>query len=595
MRRAARGKRAAQINMPAPVRGILEDRPPGVADPLSAEVVENYLPTQRGFKVRGGVSRAAVVPDAVVRLMGFVGASDALFAATADAIYDISSLSPTVEPAPSVSLMTSGDWSSQQIGTAGDNYLVAVNGADFMQVYDGGGWNPVADEAVRDLQYDALTADFAIGETVTGGTSGASATILGVVQTTATTGTLKIGTVTSGPFQDNEAITSAGGAAVANGADASASSFTISGVATDSLSQVFLYAQRLFFVEKDSLRAWYLPAVSIGGTAASINLAGVFRRGGTLVFGASWSADTGDGLDDRCIFVSSEGEVAVYVGTDPSSSSTWSLEGRYDIGKPVSKHAIMRAGGEVLIATDDGIVPVSEAVNKDVAALSLAAITRPIPITWANEVSLGLENAQLVKWTKGNLMLVVAPNSSRMLTVNLQTGAWAVQTGWACDCAHEYLDNVYVGRSDGRVYKINSTGTDDGAAFVARMCYGFNEMGDAASYKVATLARAAFYATGEFNYSIGVATDYRVTFPAPPSAAEVTATGFIWNVSNWNEAVWGGPATAPPVGRQDLWLSVAGAGFALAPTVQVTSGQTEPLDVEFVRLDLMVEVGGVAA
>lgn len=596
MRSPRRGRKAQAISMPAPVRGLIEDRPPSVDDPLSAEVAQNVIPTQRGYRVRGGVSRAAFVTDPVKRLMGFVGASDSLFAATDDAIYNISSLNPAAAPAPSVSGLTSGDWSAQQVGVAGNNYLVAVNGTDNMQILSGGAWNPVTDEAVNDLQYDALTTDFEVGETVAGGTSGATATILGVVRATATTGTLKIGAVTGGPFQDDEAITSASGAAVANGDEAAISSVTITGQATNTFSQVFLYAQRLFFVEADSLVAWYLPAGQVGGAALSLNLAGVFRRGGTLLFGSSWSSDSGDGLDDRCIFVSSEGEVAVYSGTDPSSPSTWRLDGRYDIGKPVSKHGRMIAGGDVLIATDDGIVPVSEAVQKDVAALSLSAVTRRIPISWRNEVDRGLQGAELIKWTRGNLMLVVSPQSDRILTANLQTGAWAVQNGgWIADCAQEYLGDVFIGRDDGRVYKLDDTGMDDGAAFTAKLCGAFVDGGDPATFKVAGMARAAFYASGDFSYSLGVAVDYNVTFDTVPAPVPSSPGVMIWGSSKWAEAVWGGGFSDPATGRQDMWRAVSGAGYALAPTFQVSSGSPTKLNVEIVRIDVMVETGGVAA
>jgi hypothetical protein len=66
------------------------------------------------------------------------------------------------------------------------------------------------------LAYDGQTVNFTVGETITGGTSGAVATITADVDAGAT-GTLTIRDVT-GVFIDNEAITgSSGGAAVVNG------------------------------------------------------------------------------------------------------------------------------------------------------------------------------------------------------------------------------------------------------------------------------------------------------------------------------------------------------------------------------------------
>ena len=85
---------------------------------------------------------------------------------------------------------------------------------------------------------------------------------------------------------------------------------------------------------------------------------------GQFYLGQRGSLDSGSGLDDVCIFVSDQGEIAVYQGTDPASASTWSLVGVYEIGKPLNKHASFGAGGDLAILTEDGIIPVSEALRK---------------------------------------------------------------------------------------------------------------------------------------------------------------------------------------------------------------------------------------
>lgn len=71
------------------------------------------------------------------------------------------------------------------------------------------------------IRFDAGTAEFFEGETLTGGTSGATATIRRVVMSTgawdgSAAGYLSVSGI-SGTFQDNEAVTSASGAAAADG------------------------------------------------------------------------------------------------------------------------------------------------------------------------------------------------------------------------------------------------------------------------------------------------------------------------------------------------------------------------------------------
>ena len=74
----------------------------------------------------------------------------------------------------------------------------------------------------------------------------------------------------------------------------------ITGVASASLSHVWVFKNRLFFIEKDTMNAWCLAIDAIGGAATKISLSGVFKKGGSLLFGETWSIDAGDGLGERC-------------------------------------------------------------------------------------------------------------------------------------------------------------------------------------------------------------------------------------------------------------------------------------------------------
>ncbi|MEM9523122.1 MAG: hypothetical protein AAF982_03875 [Pseudomonadota bacterium] len=595
MRRPVNRRKVSKVvSISAPTRGLVVNQPIAASDPSSAEVVQNFLPTRRGLKVRGGISRAAYVADPVMRLFSYADPLSPVFlAATADAIYPITSLDPIKAPTAVVAGLTSGAYSVQQIGTVGGSFLICVNGADDMQLFDGSTWNPVNAQAVNQLSYDALTSDFVVGELVTGATSGASAPIVAINPTGATAGTLKLGAITSGPFQDNEAIGSASGAATANGPSSSASAVTITGVGTDDLCHVWLYRNRLFFVEANTLSAWYLPVDSIGGAAQAVSLAGVFKRGGALLLGATWSLDSGDGIDDKCVFVSTGGEVAIFEGADPSSLTHWTLVGRYDIGRPLGKNATMQAGGDLLVATVDGIVPLSQVIQKDPAALSLAAVTKPIEKIWNFEAGRAAGAVELLKWTDGNLGCVVLPDAERMLTVNLQTGAWGEQTGWRAECAGLFGNDAYIGRGDGRIYRINDTGTDDGTSFTARYCHSFNDFGNAATYKRAQMVRFAFFSGSEFNYKAEAAFDYNIDFTSAPGPASVSVDFLIWGVGNWGESLWYGDETVAETSLTTEWRSVTGAGYTIAPMLQITSGGVAALNLEMVRVDLSFEEGGV--
>ncbi|HZH06912.1 MAG TPA: hypothetical protein VEY69_09580, partial [Lautropia sp.] len=108
----------------------------------------------------------------------------------------------------------------------------------------------------------------------------------------------------------------------AAGQVAAAASTTPASVDPANFVYVTVFKNRVFFVEKNSARAWYLPAGAVfgGGTTFGVqplNLGQVFKAGGPLVGLWNWTLDAGAGLDDQLVAVSGGGDVAIYAGTDP--------------------------------------------------------------------------------------------------------------------------------------------------------------------------------------------------------------------------------------------------------------------------------------
>ncbi len=91
-----------------------------------------------------------------------------------------------------------------------------------------------------------------------------------------------------------------------------ASTPAITGVTTTSLIQPTLFKNRMWFIQKDTLKAWYLPTASVGGVANVLDLSSVAHLGGTLIAMASWTIDAGYGVDDNLVFITDQGEVIVY-------------------------------------------------------------------------------------------------------------------------------------------------------------------------------------------------------------------------------------------------------------------------------------------
>jgi len=142
-----------------------------------------------------------------------------------------------------------------------------------------------------------------------------------------------------------------------------ASTPAITGVTTTTLSDVCLFKNRLWFIQKNTLKVWYLPTNAVGGAASLIDLSAIAQKGGYLIKMGTWTIDAGTGADDLAVFVTSEGEIIVYQGTDPSSVATWSLVGVWQIGSPLGTRFLFKYAGDDLIMTHDGLFPLSGALQ----------------------------------------------------------------------------------------------------------------------------------------------------------------------------------------------------------------------------------------
>jgi hypothetical protein len=242
----------------------------------------------------------------------------------------------------------------------------------------------------------------------------------------------------------------------------------------------------------------------------------VFTRGGALLFGASWSLDSGGGLSEQCVFVSTEGEVAVYQGANPGDAANWSKVGVYRIGKPRGPKAFIRAGGDLVIATDIGFVPLSVAVQRDIAALSPSAISYSIEEAWNDAVrDRSSSSWHCEVWPTKQMVLVVLPTpastQARMFVANARTGAWALFTGWNGSCVALFGDRMFFGSTGGRIIECEVTGTDQGSPYTATVVPLFDPLKSPASLKMGLLAQSVLRAPIDINVSLSLQADYEIS------------------------------------------------------------------------------------
>lgn len=366
-----------------------------------------------------------------------------------------------------------------------------------------------------------------------------------------------------------------------------ASTPAITGVTTTNLIHVNLFKNRLWFVEKSTLKVWYLPTNAVGGAANALDFQSIARRGGYLVAMGTWTIDAGYGVDDLAVFLTSEGEVIVYRGTDPSSASTWALVGVWQVGAPIGRRCFVKYAGDLLLICQDGVVPLSgllqsSRTNPKVAltdkiqnAVSDAAVSYSGNFGW-----------QLFFYPKGNMLMLnvpVAVGSQEQYTMNTITKAWCQFQAMAANCWEILADEPYFG-GNGYVGRAWNGFSDNSTNINAVAKQAFNYFGSKGLLKRWTLIKPVLLTNGSPSIYASLDIDFRDTTNA--SVLVNTPTTYAaWDTAVWDTDVWGGGLSV-----SDSWNGVSGIGFCAAPRLQIASNG---IQVEWASTVFVSERGAV--
>lgn len=628
-------QRRSQTKMfPAPIAGWISNR--ALAVPYGqdgratqgAAILDNFIPRATSVVMRRGKRRYCTLGsgESTARALFSYnnGANKRLFAANDETIYDITEVEFATDSelvdgdgdafatedgetfgwssTQFLSVMggfTGGDWSVVQFATTGNVYLVGVNGVDTGFIYDGEAFYPYVEGGVSVLAYDAETSEFTLGDTVTGGTSGATGVIWRINDLGGGEGELYLTNIVGGPFDDDELITDEdGGSATANGVDEVAIPGIDfgAGVTTANMNFVWTYKNRLYFVETGTMTAWYMDQPdSIGGEPVKFPLSGIFGLGGVLLFGQRWSlASGGDGgLSEQCAFVSSEGEVAIFQGLFPGDASSWNQVGVYRVGKPLGKNAFIRGAGDLAIATSIGLVPLSKAIELDTTALTGASISYPIADAWSNAIDQrGMVNWQGEVWPEQKIAAFAPPSNGNpvLFIANTETGAWSRFTGWDALCMEVFEGRLFFGSGDGAIYLANETGMDDGTPYTGAILPLFDDFGAPSATKMAKVGRYVVRASARVNARVNWQADFNETLPPAPDATEISGASSVWGSGIWGSSQW---VESLPRLVIDDWTSLGGVGYSGSLAYQATSGAVQPLDLEIIRAEAVFDTAEI--
>lgn len=365
------------------------------------------------------------------------------------------------------------------------------------------------------------------------------------------------------------------------------SNTAITGVTQANLVHVNLFKNRLWFVEKDTLKAWYLGVDAIAGAASQFNLQSIASRGGYLMAMATWTIDAGEGVDDYAVFITSEGEVIVYLGTDPSSATTWALKGVWQLGSPLGRRCFTKFAGDLLLACADGVQPMSKALQSS-RVNPQVSLTSNIQGAMSEAASLYADNFgwELDFCARDSRVLLNVPSATgyqQQYAMNTITGAWGRFTGVAANCWEQFNDVSYFG-GDGYVGKFWDGYSDNGATLTADVLQAFSTFGSPGATKRWTLAQLILACSGPPSVNAAINVDYDTSLYSAPAVIAPVVYG-EWDLGTWDYSLWGGALSS-----FQSRVGLSGVGKAAAMRLSMSGTQIEQ---HWQATNFVYEVGGL--
>jgi len=366
--------------------------------------------------------------------------------------------------------------------------------------------------------------------------------------------------------------------------DAEEASFT--GITTEKFLNVSSYNNRLYFVENNNTSVWYGEVKSIAGDLTEYDLQYLLNKGGYLLYAGSSTNNIGNIQADLFVVITSEGEVLVFQGDYPGST-TWIIVGHFYIPRPMDTRSFFQMGSDLQMITEGGIIALSDILNGGEIAGKYNTVTDNINVEFSNSGKLYKSNKywQGVYNTQDNLVIINVPKTSAIEQYvmdttsggwckfqNIQALSWVVQDGVA-----------YFGSDDGIVYEYGQVENDDGEKVKIKGRTAFTFLENAKITKLFTMIKPIIKTTEDAPLTLGLNVDFddsavaTVISPSDTIVAE-------WDDAEWDDAEWADGLTI----KKD-WYSIEGQGLNCSI---LFAGEFDNIELEIFAFYILYKIGG---
>ena len=336
-----------------------------------------------------------------------------------------------------------------------------------------------------------------------------------------------------------------------NGSSASDLSITLSdSVNPNTLTGVHAHKNRVYYWTGTSQNFYYSATVDTftgNFTKFPVGLVGTF--GGNIVMINTLTLDGGEGVEDLLCIIMTSGEVLIYSGSNPGSD--FSLVGTFRIAEPIAeKRAIAKLGGDVIVMTKEGYLPLSQVVRQDIVGNKAAAISEKIRGTVIAQVkATGTTTGwQIFVSPDGDKVIFNYPTSEpdpfNQHVFNPIIRAWCIFENMPAHVWGQFNGDTYFGSASGVVFKVGGD-ADNGENITGDVATAYNYFGDRGGVKRFSSVQPMLEGETDIVFSFGVGVDQ-----APVAAIDVSPVTFASNLAAWDTSTW----------DDFFWADTTGAG-----------------------------------
>jgi len=356
---------------------------------------------------------------------------------------------------------------------------------------------------------------------------------------------------------------------------------------------IWVWKNRIWFLKKNSSVAYYLPLLSLTGLVTAFDFGQQLSRGGALAFGANWTYDAGNGIDDSFVVVSEQGEVLIYQGTDPDQAAEFQIKGRWYMGRPpYGRRGFCENGGDLFFLSEYGLVRASDLVSGRLNTTDMTGgpgfKINPMLSTRVSQFNNNLYWS-LTPYPTEEIIVMGTPILTEIedlrihLVMNVINSAWCTISQFPILSAKLWRGKFIFGSELGEVAQgfvgaadgVSADGTLAGDPVTARFQTGFNAYNAPNFNKRMLRIKLYGLAASDPTYFARFRSEYDlssfITAPSP-TGAETS----LWDIAIWDQNLWGSGG-----GSFRQWFGALGWGKKLSLQMAVRgSSRTTLTDYE---------------